>query len=105
MVWYSMSDPAIMKELGRRFREYRLRSNLSQRALAIKTGLSVMSVQHLENGSSVSLSTFISVLRMLKLLGNLENLVPELPISPVELLKLQGKQRKRAAKSSVKKKS
>ena len=100
MDWYSLSDPAIRVEVGERLKEYRLRKNLTQNEVAVQSGLSVLSVQNLENGRSVSLSTFVPVLRVLRLLPNLENLVPELPISPVELLKLKGKSRQRAGKSS-----
>lgn len=99
-----MSDPAVMAEMGKRLKEYRLRKNFTQSELALKTGISVLSVQNLEKGRSVSLSTFISVLRMLKILGNVETLIPELPVSPVELLKLKGKTRMRAKKSTVKQK-
>ena len=99
-----MSDPAIMAEMGTRLKEYRLRKNYTQSEVAVKAGISVLSVQNLEKGRSVSLSTFMSVLRVLKILMNVENLIPELPISPVELLKLKGKTRMRAKKSTVKQK-
>jgi len=102
MDWYSMSDPAILAEMGKRLREYRLRKNYTQRELAGKAGLSVLSVQNMEKGHAVSLSTFISILRMLNILVNLESLIPELSISPVELLKLKGKTRLRAKKSTLK---
>lgn len=105
MDWYSMSDRAIMIELGKRLREYRLRKNITQGELARNAGLSTLSVQNLEKGSPVSLSTLIPVLRMLNILGNLEALLPELPPSPVDLLKLKGKNRKRATSSAVKQKN
>jgi len=105
MDWYSMSDPAIMIELGKRLREYRLRKNITQGELARKAGLSTLSVQNLEKGSPVSLSTLIPVLRMLNILGNMGELLPELPLSPVDLLKLKGKNRKRATSSAVKHKN
>lgn len=101
MDWYSMSDPAIMVEIGRRLKEYRIRKRYTQKDLSVKIGISVLSVQNLEKGCSVSLTTFLSVLRMLNLLGNLETLIPELPISPVELLKLKGKTRLRVKKSGI----
>jgi len=100
MDWYSMSDPAIMAEMGKRLRENRLRRNYTQSELAGKAGISVLSVQNLERGRSVSLSTFISVLRFLRILANLDNLIPEPPVSPVDLLKLKGKTRMRAGKTT-----
>ena len=38
----------------------------------------------------------IRVLRALKLIEGLENLIPDLPQSPITLLKLRGRERKRA---------
>lgn len=105
MDWYSMSNPAIMAEIGRRLKEYRLRKNFTQSELAAKAGISVLTVQNLENGRSVSLITFISTLRMLQILGNVETFIPEIPISPVELLKLKGKNRLRAKKSGLSRKT
>jgi transcriptional regulator with XRE-family HTH domain len=99
MDWYSMSDPAIMAELGKRIKEYRIRKNFTQNELAEKTGISVLSVQNLEKGFSVSLSTLIPLLRQLNLMRNLDLLIPEPPVSPVNLLKLKGKTRIRVKKS------
>ena len=105
MNWYTLSDPAILLELGKRIKEYRLRRNMTQKILAVRSGISVLSVQNLEKGQPVSMLTFLSVLRSLRIFENLESLLPELPLSPVELLKLQGKHRQRASKSAVKKKN
>ena len=104
MDWYGMSDPAIMAEIGKRLKEYRIRKSYTQSELAVKMGISILSVQNLEKGCSVSLSIFISALRMLYLLGNLETLIPDPPVSPVELLKLKGKARIRVKKSGLKQK-
>ena len=103
MDWNAISDPAIMAEMGKRLREYRLRRNFSQQEVAVKAGISVLSVQNLEKGRSVSLTTFIAVLRVLRVVSNLENFLPELPVSPVALLKLKGKTRLRAGRSIGKK--
>ena len=102
MDWYSLSDPAVMNEIGERLKEYRLRKNYSQKELASVAGISVLSVQNLEKGNPVSMTTFISIIRMLRILGNMEALIPELPLSPVELLKLKGKTRERAKKKRLK---
>lgn len=91
MDWYSMSDPAIVAELGKRIKEYRIHKNYTQAELAEKAGISVLSVQNLEKGSPVSLSTLIPLFRQLNLLGNLDHLVPEPPVSPIKILKLKGK--------------
>jgi transcriptional regulator with XRE-family HTH domain len=86
-----MSDPAIVAELGKRIKGYRIHKNYTQAELAEKAGISVLSVQNLEKGSPVSLSTLIPLFRQLNLLGNLDHLVPEPPVSPIKILKLKGK--------------
>ncbi len=98
MDWYSMSNSAILAELGKRLKEYRLRKNYTQEELATKSGIGLSSIKKIENGQSVSVSILISVMRTLKLLDNFETLIPEPPISPVELLKLKGKTKQRATK-------
>lgn len=102
MDWYALSDPAVMAELGKRIKEIRLRKNVTQKDLAFKAGISLLSLQKLESGHSVTLSTFIRVVRMLRLLENFDTLVPESTISPVLLLKLKGRERHRAGKPSKK---
>lgn len=102
MDWYSLSDPAIMVELGKRLKATRLRRNITQQELALRSGISLLSIQNLEKGQSVTLATLIKVLRMLQLIPNLDILVPESPVSPIELLKLKRRTRQRARKTQVK---
>ncbi len=101
MDWYSMSNPAILAEVGKRLKEYRLRKNYTQEELALKSGVSLGSVHKIESGKAVSFAILVSAMRTLRLLDNLETLVTEPPISPVELLKLKGKTRQRASKNNI----
>ncbi len=101
MDWYGMSDPAIIIELGKRLKEYRLRKNYTQKEIADKSGVSSLSVHKIESGRSVSFSILITVMRTLRLLDNIETLIPEPPISPVELMKLKGKSKQRVSKNKV----
>ena len=48
MEYYSMTDNAILAKLGERFRDLRLRKNLTQQALAARAGLSVTAIKSLE---------------------------------------------------------
>jgi hypothetical protein len=51
----------------------------------------------IEAGESVTLVSFVRVLRALGLLDALDRLVPEPTPSPIELLKLHGRRRQRAS--------
>jgi putative transcriptional regulator len=92
-----LTDEAVLSELGARLERTRLERNLTQRALAEEAGVERKVVLRLEAGESVTLASFIRVLRALDLLDALDQLLPEPVPSPIELLKLHGKQRRRAS--------
>ena len=94
-MWTELSDTAILKRLGTRLKAYRIARGMKQQELAAESGVGVSTIAKIENGQSVSLSLFVSVMRTLGLLENLDLLVPEQKPSPLELLKTQGKQVKR----------
>ena len=96
MDFYTLSDKGIENELGRRFRALRLRKNITQKALADATTLSLNTIKALESGSG-KLSTVIAVLRELGALDHIDNFIPEPSISPLQLAKMQGRQRERAS--------
>jgi transcriptional regulator with XRE-family HTH domain len=102
MVWNDLSNASVLAETGKRLKEYRLRSRLTQQQLAEQAGISIFTVVQIERGKSVSFSLFLSVLRVLRLLDNMETLLPELGVSPIELLKLKGKTPKRVRRSGKK---
>lgn len=89
-MWTSLSDPAILKQLGTRIKQYRINTGMRQSELAKESGVGISTINKIESGKSVSLILLISVLRTLNLLENLELLVPATKISPLQLLKLQG---------------
>jgi transcriptional regulator with XRE-family HTH domain len=92
-----LADEAVLAELGRRLARTRLERNLTQVELGEEAGVGLATVQRLEDGQSARLSSLIRVLRVLGFLDALELLIPEPTPSPIERLKLQGKQRQRAA--------
>ncbi|MEA4841147.1 MAG: helix-turn-helix transcriptional regulator [Bacteroidales bacterium] len=98
MDWYGMSDAALIAELGKRIKSYRLRKKFTQQEIADRAGVSVFTVAQVEKGSAVSFATIIAILRVLRLIENLEMLLPEIKISPIEMLKLKGKTPKRSYK-------
>jgi len=94
-MYTGLSDPAILKELGKRIREYRISQELKQSELAQQSGISLNTLGKIESGKPVSIVLFLSVLRSLGLLDNLELLVPEQRITPMQMLKYQGRRPKR----------
>lgn len=78
------SAPELVKMLGCRFKDYRLRANMTQKEVAEMTGLSVLTVYRFENGmvTNVSLSTFLLLMKSVGCINDLNNLMPEQPESP-----------------------
>ncbi|MBT8443261.1 MAG: helix-turn-helix transcriptional regulator [Gammaproteobacteria bacterium] len=93
-----MTDQAILAEIGARFRDLRLRKNLTQRELAERTALSVTAIKSLEAGRT-RLQTAVAVLRELGQLDELDRFIPPPGISPMQLAKLGGRKRERATGS------
>lgn len=82
---YSLTDRAILGEIGRKLKEVRLKQNIAQKELAESCGLSTFSISQMEHGHNTSLLSLIMVLRALNRLDVLEDLLQEEPISPVAL--------------------
>ncbi len=96
MSMYGKSDKAILRDLGQRLRQARLRSNLSQQQLADRAGLNRTTVSEYERGSSASTLTLVQVLRALGMLDELAGFLPDPGPSPLELARSQGHRRQRA---------
>ena len=94
---YINSNDAELARLGQRLLQYRLNKNMTQAALAVEAGVSGRTINRVEHGHSIQLSNLIRILRSLELLENMDALIPEPTISPMQLLKLRGKNRKRAS--------
>jgi len=85
MIDYSdYSAPELVRMLGRRFKDYRLRANMTQKEVAEMAGLSVLSVYRFENGTvtNISLSTFLLLMKAVGCINGLDDLMPEQPESP-----------------------
>ena len=81
---YQYSGPEIIARLGTQFRVYRQQLQLTQKEVAEKAGLSIMTIQKFETGNShdISLNTLLRLLRVIGQLDNIETILPELPESP-----------------------
>jgi len=94
----SLSDRAVIEEIGRRLEAIRLGRNQTQAQLATQAGVSKRTIERLESGAvAVQLSGFVRVCRALDLLDRLDAFVPEPLASPIALLKLRGRSRRRAS--------
>ena len=78
------SAPELVRMLGGRFKDYRLRANMTQKEVAEMAGLSVLSVYRFENGTvtNISLSTFLLLMKAVGCINDLNELMPEQPESP-----------------------
>lgn len=94
-MWTEKSNNAILKELGVRLKEYRIRKNMQQKELAASAGISLDTLARMEHGNSISSEKFIRILRALEMLENLEEFIPQPPVSPLLMKKLQGKKKER----------
>ena len=81
---YKYSVPELIRMLGRRFREYRMRMNMTQKEVAEQSGLTVATIHKFESGatSNISLGTFLLLLKAIEQLDGIDGVLPELPESP-----------------------
>lgn len=88
---YEKSGNEIIRDLGKRYSEYRKRLGFTQKDITEKSGLSVFTISSFENGSStgITMASFIKLLRAIDSLEEMEKLLPELPRSPRTLFKRQ----------------
>lgn len=79
---YSVTE--LVRLLGSRFKDYRLRANMTQKEVAEMSGLSMMTIHRFENGTvkNISLSTFLLLLKAVGSINDLNELMPEQPESP-----------------------
>lgn len=97
MNWYSLSDLAILREIGRSLRQIRLNRNQSQQTVAEAAGIDRATLSLIENGRPTSLLTFLQLLRTLEQLELLDALVTKAEINPLALARLAEKQRRNAS--------
>lgn len=96
----ALSNPEIIRNLGIRFRDYRLRLNMTRKEVSEEAGVGLTTIYKFETGNMKDVS-FITLLRLLRAIGereNWENLLPELPESPYLYENDRKKQRVRHGK-------
>ena len=93
----AMSNPEIISELGRRFKEYRLLAMLTQKEAAERAGVSLITLRQFENGRSynINMGNFLAMLRVVGCLEQVDELLPEMPVSAYAMDRLMQKKPKR----------
>ena len=78
---YSVTE--LVRLLGSRFKEYRLRANMTQKEVAEMSGLSPQTIYRFENGAikNISLGSFLLLLKAIGSINDLHELMPEQPES------------------------
>lgn len=92
-----MSNPEIIMELGRRFKEYRLANRLTQKEVAERANVSLITLRQFENGKAynINMSNFLALLRVVNNLEQINELLPEIPVSAYVMEKIVNKKIKR----------
>ncbi|WP_337438210.1 helix-turn-helix domain-containing protein [Prevotella sp.] len=90
---YEYSTPELVRLLGARFKEYRMRCNLTQKEVAELSGICMTTIHKFESGNAgnISLSTFILLLKVVGQINALDDVLPELPESPYLMRKSEKK--------------
>ncbi|MCP3666752.1 MAG: helix-turn-helix transcriptional regulator [Gammaproteobacteria bacterium] len=88
---------AVSTALCKRLEEIRLSKNISQAVLASQAGVSRSTMTRIANGQSISLDSFIRVIKALGLGDHLASLLPDPDVRPVELIHHKGQHRRRAS--------
>ena len=103
--YYEYSIPELVQLLGRRFKDYRMRSNMTQKEVAEQSGVTINTIHKFENGlvPNMSISTFLLLMKAIGCIDGLDGLLPELPESPY-LMKDGGKKVQRIRHTTTKKK-
>ena len=93
----TLSSTAIAETLCKRLEEIRLSKNISQAELAKQAGVSRSTLTRIAEGRSISLDSFIRVVKALGLTDHLAALLPDPTVRPVELVRHEGQHRRRAS--------
>ncbi len=91
------TSTTIAAELCKRLENIRLSKNVNQSELSEQAGVSRSTLTRIAKGQSISLDSFIRVLKALGLAGHLTSLLPDPDIRPVEMVRQEGRHRRRAS--------
>lgn len=92
------TDAAVLAELGLRIARHRLERNWTQADLAREAGLGQATVQRVEGGKSVQMTSMLKLLRTLGLLEGIDGAIPESVSLPIAQLERERRQTRRRAR-------
>lgn len=80
---YAFSNGELAAQVGERFRDYRTALRLTQKQVALQSGVSVMTIVRFEKGqgNSIRLDNLIALLRAIQRLDDITTLIPDVPMS------------------------
>ena len=78
---FEYSTPELVRMLGTRFKEYRMRCNLTQKEVSELSGVGLTTIHKFENGTAgnLSLSTFILLLKVVGQINSLDDICRNCP--------------------------
>jgi len=82
MADYSVySAPELVHLLGKRFKDYRIRANMTQKEVADAAGLTSLTVSRFEKGTvnNISLGSFLLLLKAIGCIDYLDDFLPNQP--------------------------
>jgi Predicted transcriptional regulators len=100
--WNVMSDVGIAQQIGEFVKHHRIKQNKTQTILAKHAGISRSTLSLLERGETVTVNTFIRVLRVLDQLQVFDGFTVVEQQSPLLLAKAERSKRQRVVTSKKK---
>lgn len=91
-----LTDAGVLTEIGTRLARLRIARNWTQAELAERAGIGRATVQRMEEGQSVQMTSFVKVARVLDLLGGLDATLPERVVLPIADVDRSRPERRRA---------
>ncbi len=89
-----------MNELNKRFKQYRIYSEITQEELSQKTGVSIYTIKKFENGADIRISTLDRLLSALGMNNAIDDLIPDVTDRPsYRANKVKGNVKQRVRKS------
>ena len=81
--YYEYSIPELVQMLGVRFKDYRLRAEMTQKNVSEQSGITVNTIHKFESGkaTNISIGTFLLLMKAIGCINQLDELMPELPES------------------------
>lgn len=84
VIEYYFTPCEVLRILGPRFKELRMRLNMTQKDVSIATGISIPTIYKFERGKlyDITMSNLYKLTCAVRMQGNWNELLPELPESP-----------------------